>query len=199
MRTVRCSDRLIGGGICLGGCLPRECLPRGCLPGGFLSGSVHPPPIQRQTTPMNRITDRCKKLHFPPKETCICNRNISMRSCRDRQDCIPVGCIPPACWPYLPACSVPGGLDLIPLNFPLGCGPGSDPPQFPPWVWDWRGGLLLGGSSSWGVGVYSWGVSPPGGYARGVVSQHALRQTPPVDRITDACKNITLPQLRCGW
>ena len=28
-----------------------------------------------------------------------------------------------------------GGLVLIPLNFPLGCGPGSDPPQFPPWVW----------------------------------------------------------------
>ena len=25
-----------------------------------------------------------------------------------------------------------GHLDLIPLNFPLGCGPGSDPPQFPP-------------------------------------------------------------------
>ena len=30
-----------------------------------------------------------------------------------------------------------GGLDLIPLNFPLGCGPGSDPPQFLPWVWAW--------------------------------------------------------------
>ena len=24
-----------------------------------------------------------------------------------------------------------------PLNFPLGCGPGSDPPQFSPWVWAW--------------------------------------------------------------
>ena len=33
--------------------------------------------------------------------------------------------------------SCQGGLDLIPLNFPLGCGPGSDPPQFPPWVWAW--------------------------------------------------------------
>ena len=32
----------------------------------------------------------------------------------------------------------------------------------------------------------------------GLASQHALRQTPPVDRITDACKNITLAQLRCG-
>ena len=45
-----------------------------------------------------------------------------------------------------------------------------------------RGGLLLGGCLL------------PGG----VVSQHALRQTPPVDRITDTCKNITLAQLRCG-
>ena len=38
-------------------------------------------------------------------------------------------------------------------------------------------------------------LSGPGGV---VVSQHALRQTPPVNRITDACENITLPQLRCG-
>ena len=33
-----------------------------------------------------------------------------------------------------------GGLDLIPLNFHLGCEPRSDPPQFPPWVWAWRKG-----------------------------------------------------------
>ena len=24
-----------------------------------------------------------------------------------------------------------------PPNFPLGCGPGSDLPQFPPWLWAW--------------------------------------------------------------
>ena len=51
------------------------------------------------------------------------------------------------------------------------------------------GGCLLprGG----GVGVCSWwGV---------VASKHALRQTPPaVNRITHACENIALPQLRCG-
>ena len=38
------------------------------------------------------------------------------------------------------------------------------------------------------------GVCPEGGY----VSQHALGQTPPRDRMTDRCKNITLSQLRCG-
>ena len=43
--------------------------------------------------------------------------------------------------------------------------------------------------SRWGA--WSQGVHGPGG----VVSQHALRQTPPpVNRMTDRCKNITLPQ-----
>ena len=67
------------------------------------------------------------------------------------------------------------------------------------------GCLLLGGVCSQGVGVClirgvcSQGVSDLGCVSdlggvcsRGVVSQHALRQTPPPDRITDACKNITL-------
>ena len=69
------------------------------------------------------------------------------------QDCIPVGCIPPACWLYLLACTAWG-----------------------------RVCLLLGESGSGGV-------SAPGGW--GVVSQHALRQTP---SWTDTCENITLPQ-----
>ena len=71
-----------------------------------------------------------------------------------------------------------------------------------------------GGSRPGGVwfhgGVWSQGGSGPGGVSApggcllwgAVVSQHALRQTPspdpPMDRITDACKNITLTQLRCG-
>ena len=41
-------------------------------------------------------------------------------------------------WSWSPWISPLGvGLDLIPLNFHLGCGPGSDPPQFPPWLWAW--------------------------------------------------------------
>ena len=113
------------------------------------------------------------------------------------------------------------GLDLIPLNFPLrcwrgsdplnvplGCGPGPDPPQFPPWVWAWRGGLLLGGISFWGS---PWqrdllgGVSlaggcllpggPPGrggllgGYLLpgGAVSQHALTGWPRSSRDEIPC------------
>ena len=76
---------------------------------------------------------------------------------KSEQECIPVGCVPPAAvvvggagpdppefspwllaWTWSPWISPLGvGLDLILLNFPLGCGPGSDPPQFSPWVWAW--------------------------------------------------------------
>ena len=130
-----------------------------------------------------------------------------------------------------------GGLDLIPLNLPLGCGPGSDPPQFAPWVWAWilspsisplgvgldlillnfplgcgpGGGLLLRGPPFWGglllggspwqgglLGALLGGGSPwqggllgalllgggplglGGASFLGAVSQHALRQTPPL-------------------
>ena len=48
----------------------------------------------------------------------------------------------------------------------------------------WSGGCLLPGG-----GGLVWGVSALGG---GVVSQYALRQTPPFNRITDTSKNITL-------
>ena len=50
------------------------------------------------------------------------------------------------------------------------------------------GGVLSGGCLL--LGGLLWGVSVPGGC---VVSQHALRQTPPpVNRMTDRCKNIIL-------
>ena len=57
------------------------------------------------------------------------------------------------------------------------------------------GGVCQGvGVSARGWGMSAWGVSDQGG----CVSQHTLRQTPPMDRMIDRCKNITLPQLRCG-
>ena len=57
-----------------------------------------------------------------------------------------------------------------------------------------EGGLLPGGLDLGCVCLLLGGVCSQGG-----ISQHALRQTPPpVNRITHACENITLPQLRCG-
>ena len=64
------------------------------------------------------------------------------------------------------------------------------------------GGCLPGlGGSAWSRGVSAWsgGRCLPG--PGGCISQHALRQTPPVwtEFLTHACENITLAQLRCGW
>ena len=104
------------------------------------------------------------------------------------------------------------GLDLIPLNFPLGCGSGSDPPKFPPWVWAWiwspqfppwvwawtwypwispLGEGLEGGSPCQG-GLLSRGVSLVGGSAHGGYPSMHWGRPCPVNRMTDRCKNITL-------
>ena len=73
---------------------------------------------------------------------------------------------PPWVWAWIWSPSISPlavGLDLTPLNFPLGCGPGRGSPWqgVSPWwgVSPWQGGLL--GGSPW----------------QGV-SRHALRQTP---------------------
>ena len=57
------------------------------------------------------------------------------------------------------------------------------------------GHLLLGGCLVPGVAWSQGGLLP----GRGYPSMHWGRPPPPVNRITDACKNITLPQLRWGW
>ena len=65
-----------------------------------------------------------------------------------------------------------------------------------------RGSPCHGGSPCWGV-LPVWGGSPcQGGLLAGGVSPcrggSPYQRPPPVDRITDACKNITLAQVRCG-
>ena len=79
------------------------------------------------------------------------------------------------------------------LTSPPGCGPGDPPqgqtPQLSPWVWAWRPARHAG-------------IPPPGDLLHGMLGYHLQcmlgYQAPPVNRITDTCKNITLPQLRCG-
>ena len=65
----------------------------------------------------------------------------------------PLGCRPGSDPPQFPPLGV--GLDLIPLNFQLGCGPGPDPPQFPPWLWTWTWSPSI---SPFGLGL----EAPPG-------------------------------------
>ena len=115
-------------------------------------------------------------------------------------------------WMWSPSISPLGvGLDLIPLNFPLGCGPGPDLPQFPPWVWAWRGvslaagggvSLAAGGGSPWQLegGLLGRGGSPWRGVSLvgeshwqwGGIPACTEADPPPVNRITNRCKNITL-------
>ena len=116
------------------------------------------------------------------------------------QECIPVGCVPPARRPYLPG---PGGVYLVRgvpglggctwswggCTWSQGCVPGPGDVPGPGGVY-----LVCGGvPGPWGVYLV------PGGCTwsqeGGVPGQVLL---PPVNRITHTCKNITLPQLRCG-
>ena len=71
-------------------------------------------------------------------------------------------------------------------------------------------GVCLGGVSAWGclclgkggvcLGCLP-GVSAKGDVCPGEVCIPACTGAapPPLDRMTDTCENITLPQLRCGW
>ena len=114
-----------------------------------------------------------------------------------KQKCIPVGCVPAARWPYARVSFTGGrgvylflGSVLSPGVYlgtggaclPGGCLPGRGV------CLPLRGECLPGGLT-WGGGV-CWGCVYP--------SMHWGRHPPPVDRMTDACKNITLAQLRCG-
>ena len=76
-----------------------------------------------------------------------------------KQECIPVGCVPATHWPYAGVCFQEGGVP----------GPG----EYLVWGVPGPGGCLVQG------------VPGPGGcllLGRGVVSQHALRQTPPCEQ-----------------
>ena len=91
------------------------------------------------------------------------------------QEYIPVGCVPAAHWPYAAVCFL-GCLVLGGFSLAGGVLPG-------------RGGVLPGrGGSPWrGVVFPGGGVVLPG---RG--GGFSLLETPPVNRMTDRCKNITL-------
>ena len=93
--------------------------------------------------------------------------NVTYHPHPQKQDCIPVGCVPPARWPYLPACTSWGGVSALGVCVCV-CSWGVSAPG---------GGLsapggvsapgelsALGGVCSGGRGcTWSWGGSAPGG------------------------------------
>ena len=111
---------------------------------------------------------------------CCNGRGFTWRQPLKIQDCIPVGCVPPARWPYLggvlsPRGGVPaqGGVPAWGEYLPRGVpGQGEVPAQ---------GGVCPWGSTCPG-GVPAWGEYLPGGcLPRGVPAQ----VLPPVNRILD--------------
>ena len=117
-----------------------------------------------------------------------------------KQEFIPVGCVPPTRYRTVGEdVSVQGGLCLrgcLCLSGSLSRGVSVQGVSV-------QAGLCLRGSLSRRVSVQ--GVSVQGISVRGVSIQGGLclgvfpDRDSPVNRITDTCKNITLPQLRCGW
>ena len=125
-----------------------------------------------------------------------------------KQECIPVGCIPPVCCPYLLYLSgvyLLGGCTCWRCTFHWGCtcmgaylaGVGGVPS---------REGCTcpLGGVPAQGVYLLGW-VSLLGGVLAGDCTCPVLgervylpRYSLTVNRSTDRCKNITLPQTSFG-
>ena len=89
-----------------------------------------------------------------------------------KQDCIPVGCVPPAYCPYLPACTAQG------VSAPREC--------------------LLQGCLFWGMSAPGEEYLLQGVCGGGIPACTAQHRAPPVNRMTDRCKNITLPQTSFG-
>ena len=80
-----------------------------------------------------------------------------------------------------------------PLNFPPGCGPGDPPPQARPLNFPTGCGLETCKAC--------WDTNPLETCCKAcwdTTYNACWDTTPPLNRITDTCKNITLPQLRCG-
>ena len=144
-------------------------------------------PLAGNSTNGTVVSDRDKnttlvsvKLKFPNYKKIPQNQmNRAQEHIQNEQECIPVGCVPSAAVVVCPRV----GVSTQRREWVGGCLPGVCPAGVCP------GGCLPGGQCLLGgaVSTQGWGVWPGG-----------VCQTPPVNRMTDACKNITLPQLSYG-
>ena len=90
------------------------------------------------------------------------------------------------------------GLDQIPLNFPLGCGPGPDPPPLPPSVWAWRPPLETCCKACWDTTCNAcWDSTPLETCCKHAGTPPAMHTgiAPPVDRHTPV-NILPCPKLR---
>ena len=86
--------------------------------------------------------------------------NVCVKNDHKVQECIPVGCVPPAAVavtggsPHPPRAGTPGA-DTPQSRHPRSRHPQPDPPQLPPWVWAWT---RSPSTSPW---VWAWRPSRP--------------------------------------
>ena len=105
------------------------------------------------------------------------------------QEYIPVGCVPPACWPYPSmhwwgVCTCPGECTCLGVYLPRGCTCLGGVPAQRGYL---PGGCTCPGGCTWPGSVPARGGVP----ARGV---YLPRSPPPREQNDSRCKNITLPQ-----
>ena len=112
------------------------------------------------------------------------------------QECIPVGCVPAAHWPYAAVFFLGGGVCLVQGGSPCQVLGGFSLPGLGGSPWQVPGGFSLPGRG--GLPARSRGGSPcqvQGGY--GIPACTEADTPPPVDRHTPV-KTLPWPQLRCG-
>ena len=113
------------------------------------------------------------------------NSNISFCTCwnKNKQECIPVGCVPPACWSYPSMHCMAGCVSQHALGRGVSAWGVSAQGVFA-WGYLPRGWLPWGGVCLWSGGGVSAGEGLPGGCLPlvhwGGVSQHAMGQAPPL-------------------
>ena len=133
-----------------------------------------------------RIHGYAGNINFPLWSVKKAGHPTSIVNKINAHECIPVGCIPPACFPYLPACIAPGGCTWYWGDVPGpvgGC------------TWSWGGVPGPGGCTwFWGVYLIPEGCTWSGGCTwswRGYLPRYSPLWT---EFLTHACENITLPQ-----
>ena len=145
----------------------QECIPVGCVPPAAVAVTGGSPP----QPPRSRHPPQSRQLPWPDPPQ-----------------------LPPWVWAWTRSPSISPlavGLDQIPLNFPLGCGPGDPPGHIPL-------NFPLGCGPGNLQGMLGCHPPPRWDLLQGMLGYHLqcmLGQHPPVNRITDTCKNITFPQL----
>ena len=86
----------------------QECIPVGCIPSAAVA--VSPGGVGGGSASVRTVKKTTTKNNYPQQPWTDGRTHIKTYR---QQECIPLGCVPPACCPYLPACTAPGGCTCL--------------------------------------------------------------------------------------